>query len=75
MNADRCELSDLPADQCACLVHAPKPDPMETRDYVITARFFARFNSYCDECDSPMREGEPIARTDQGEYICLGCAA
>jgi hypothetical protein len=48
---------------------------METRDYVITARFFARFNSYCDECDSPMREGEPIARTDQGEYICLGCAA
>ena len=72
---ERCDLSGLLVDQCACRIHAPAPQRLETRDYVITARFPARFNSHCDECDSPMLEGDPIARTDDGDYLCKGCAS
>ncbi|HEY8881915.1 MAG TPA: hypothetical protein VIM47_00795 [Dermatophilaceae bacterium] len=73
--SERCELSDLPVDQCACRVHAPKPERLETRDYVITARFPARFDSECDGCEKDIAEGDPIARTDAGDYICAACAS
>lgn len=72
---DRCDLSDLPVDQCACRIHAPKPDPSDMRAFVVTARFPARFNSRCDGCDKAMAEGDPIARTDTAEYICSECAS
>jgi len=72
--SDRCELSDLPVDQCACRVHAPEPARV-VRDYVITARFPARFDSECDACGNAMDEGDPIARTDAGDYICAACAS
>lgn len=71
----RCELSDLPVDQCACRVHAPKPDPLAWRDYVVVARFPARFTSECDGCGAQMLEGQTIARTDDGDYICGTCAS
>ena len=71
---ERCELSDLPVDQCACRVHAPKPDPLAWRDYVVVVRFPARFDSRCAGCEKPMAEGDLIARTDGGEYICFECA-
>lgn len=74
MNA-RCELSGLLLDQCACRIHA-KPDPVKTyHDDVIMARFPARFDSECDSCGKPMNEGDPIARTNDGDYICKGCAS
>jgi hypothetical protein len=67
-----CELSDLPVDQCACRIHSA---PAATfRDFAITARFPARFDSRCDYCEKPMAEGDPIARTDDGDYICERCA-
>ena len=69
----RCDLSDLPVDQCACRIHAPVS--ITPSEYVITARFPARFNSYCDACDAPMAAGASIARTDEGDYICDGCAS
>ena len=68
----RCELSGLPVDQCACRIHAPKPP---TSKYVITVRFPARFDSECDGCGNAMDEGDPIARTDGGDYICVKCGA
>jgi len=70
--SDRCELSDLPVDQCACRIHAPKPP---TPDYVIVARFHARFDSTCPGCGNAIEETDPIARTQDGDYICSRCAS
>jgi hypothetical protein len=67
----RCELSDLPVDQCACRIHAPKPDPQQA--FVIVARFPARFDGNCENCDNRMHEGDPIARTQDGYYVCSEC--
>ena len=36
-------------------------------------RFEARFDSECGECGDDMEEGDPIARTPDGYYICQGC--
>jgi hypothetical protein len=71
--SERCELSDLLVDQCACRKH--NPPVWQTRDHIITARFPARFDSECDACGEAMAEGDPIARTDNSEYICHGCAS
>jgi hypothetical protein len=46
---------------------------MDMRAFGIAARFPARFNSYCDECDAPMLAGDLIARTQDGDYICGEC--
>lgn len=70
----RCELSDLPADQCACRVHTPSPPGARDMAYSIVARFPARFDSDCDGCERRIIEGDPIARTTDGDYICERCA-
>jgi hypothetical protein len=72
--SDRCELSDLPTGQCACRNHAPKP-PRDTYDFSTLTRFLARFDSDCAGCGNRMHEGDLIARTDYGEYICEECAS
>lgn len=36
-------------------------------------RFLAHFDSRCDECDSGICEGDPIARTPDASYICEDC--
>lgn len=71
--SDRCQLSGLLVGQCACRVHAPEPNT--TGDFIITARFPARFDSECDNCGNAMDQGDPIARTDDGDYICGRCAS
>jgi len=68
----RCDLSGLLVDQCACRVHAPKPPAPE---YVIVARFHARFDSTCPGWGNAIEETDPIARTEDGDYICSGCAS
>ena len=72
---ERCELSDLPVAWCACRIHEVRSSLTRAGDYIITARFPARFNSYCEGCDAPMSAGAPIARTDDGDYICERCAS
>jgi hypothetical protein len=67
----RCELSDLLIEECACRIHTPARPPS---DYVITARFLARFDSKCDGCGNAMDEGDPIARTEDSDYICEACS-
>jgi len=69
---NRCELSDLPEDQCACRIHA-KPDPPHT--FGIAARFAARFDSQCENCGNRIHEGDPIARTQDGDYVCSECVS
>ncbi len=71
--SERCELSDLPVEQCACRIHLPEPDPGESRNHMIQARFPAHFDSYCDGCGAVMSQGDPIARTVDGDYICESC--
>lgn len=36
-------------------------------------RFTARFDSECANCDRAMYEGDLIARTPDGDYICEDC--
>jgi hypothetical protein len=72
MTEDRCDMSGLLVDQCACRIHAPEPTKT---GIVVVARFPARFDSECDACGDDMDEGDPIARTDDGDYICAGCAS
>jgi formylmethanofuran dehydrogenase subunit E len=36
-------------------------------------RFTARFDSECGACGAPISEGDLIARTPDGEYICEDC--
>ena len=69
----RCELTELLVDQCACRIHAPVS--ITPNDYVIVARFPARFDSRCDGCDNAMAESDPIARTQDGDYVCSECAS
>jgi len=70
-NAPRCDLSDLLVSECACRIHA-KPAP-KCAESEIVARFPARFDSNCDDCGARMREGDPIAKTHDDEYICERC--
>ncbi len=67
----RCDLSDLLVTECACRIHG-KPEPRAAADDIV-ARFPARFDSNCDNCGRRMREGDPIAKTYDGDYICEGC--
>ena len=72
MSAEWCDLGDLPADQCACRIHATAEPPSEP--LVIVARFLARFDSRCSYCDRTMHEGSPIAKTEDYDYICERCS-
>jgi hypothetical protein len=71
--SDRCDLSDLPVDQCACRKH--NPPAWQTKDRGVLARFPARFDSKCADCGLATCEGDTIARTDEGDYICEACAS
>jgi hypothetical protein len=73
--SERCELSELPVDQCACRIHAPNPYAVERNDIAVTARFRARFDSECDSCGNAMDQGDLIGRTKDGDYICGECAS
>ena len=70
--SDRCEISDLLIGECSCRVHAKAEPPSGL--LVIVARFNARFDSRCGYCDRTMREGSPIAKTDDDDYICEKCS-
>jgi hypothetical protein len=74
--SDRCELSDLPVDQCACRIHAPtEPPTMSQRiDGRVLARFFARYDGRCEICDRPIVSGEPICSIEHLGYVHKDCA-
>ena len=57
MSAERCELSELPVEQCACRIHGP-------REEISTAgrrTYFARFAGRCRECREEIEVGDMIA--------------
>jgi hypothetical protein len=77
---ERCDLSDLPADQCACRVHAR---PVLTGDPFAAAggpgemvgwAFMARFDGTCQECAGWIYEGDSICHSGDWGYVHEGCA-
>ena len=69
---ERCILSELLVSECGCRIHAKAEAVPE---FIISARFAARFNSRCNSCNGPIHEGDPMARTVDGYYICDRCAS
>lgn len=68
--SQRCELTELLVDQCACRLHrAPVPPPAPE----ILAHFVARFDSRCAGCGEWMHEGDRIAKTTDHDYLCEAC--
>jgi len=64
----RCDLSDLPVDQCGCRIHAPEEKPDRG------AEFEARYAGTCAECDGGFGDGEWIVRHPLGGYVHSTCA-
>jgi hypothetical protein len=68
----RCEVSDLPKDQCS---HCLGQDAPDDNPYDIAYRFVANFSSTGD-CGHRINAGDYAAKTkDPAEYICEGCAS
>lgn len=72
---ERCDLSDLPVDQCACRVHAPTEPPTLSQriDGRILATFFARYDGRCDSCDQSF-VSERICSIENLGYVHEDCA-
>jgi hypothetical protein len=70
-DAERCELTDLEVTGCAHCRGITGQTP-----YYLTVgyRFTAKFTSRCPVCDRGIAEGDQMAKTVDGEYICERCA-
>lgn len=64
----RCDLSDLPVEQCACRIHGPKTEPVPA-SHVFTARYAGE----CVECWEEIVPGEQIVSRSRG-YVHEECA-
>jgi hypothetical protein len=74
--SERCELSDLPVDQCACRIHAPTEPPTLSQriDGRVLATFFARYDGRCADCNEPLVAGERICNIEHLGYVHEDCA-
>ena len=71
---DRCVLSDLPADQCACRIHKPEPRrSVADSDGYIVARTEALYPGRCLACDSRYSRTDPIALHSEHGWIHEEC--
>ena len=68
--SERCEMTDLPIDQCAgkCCRPDLKPDPPE--QVHVRVQFMAQYDSRCDLCDERIRTGEPMGFGLADARIC-----
>lgn len=69
---DRCEITELLTDQCACPRHRGGPAPAEEIQTVGPA-FEAWYPGHCVACEHPIRPGQQIARVagtaDPSDYV------
>lgn len=74
--SERCDLSDLPVDMCACRIHAPtEPPTMSQRiDGRVLATFSARYDGRCEICDQSFAPGERICNIEYLGYVHKDCA-
>lgn len=70
-----CDLSDLPADQCACRIHAKPEQAINPQSPMILAGygFEARFPGVCPACDEEIEVGMDICRTTDATYVHAEC--
>ena len=65
----RCDLSDLPAEQCACRHHRGGTLPG-----TISGRAFrAEYDGRCESCVRPIHVGDRIVRVEDRGYVHEGC--
>jgi hypothetical protein len=71
MSVDRCELSDLPVDQCACRIHGPREEPPPGGQI-----YAARWRSRCRECLESIEVGALITPSPLvgGGYVHEECS-
>lgn len=67
-NQERCDVWDLPVDQCACPKHRGEPkaplDDVETVGYA----FVAEYHGECVRCDGRIIPGDRLVRTKDRSY-------
>ena len=64
----RCDLSDLPVEQCACRIHGPSEVPEVVA--VVGQPFEAVYPGMCVRCEGRIVEGDRIARAaDASGYV------
>lgn len=57
--AEICDLSDLPADQCACRIHGPS-DGRHQSDVPSGPQTIAKYDGECIECFEEIRAGVDV---------------
>lgn len=72
--SDRCELSDLPTDQCACRIHGPQEEIPPGNP--VGHAFSARFPGQCLECREDITIGDCIVASPlvAGGYVHEECS-
>jgi hypothetical protein len=70
---ERCGISGLPVEWCACRIHGPKEEPDSWRK-----AFSARYPGHCRECREPIEVGDiittPEGGSGSGGYIHERCS-
>lgn len=71
--SERCERTDLLADQCACPQHRGDPEPAAPS--LPPWAWPARYPGKCGDCQLPIEVGDPIAYDPDhhGEYVHKEC--
>lgn len=68
---DRCDLTELLVDQCACTQH--RGDDIAERPETVGQPIEARYEGVCGHCDRPIRIGQDIQKLADGNgYVHAG---
>lgn len=67
---DRCELSDLPTDQCSHCWGLDGPEP--TPELIVAVKMYARRAGSCEICGEwTIREGDPLYGVRDADTVAL----
>ena len=68
--SERCELTDLPADQCAGTCCRPDLKTPAIERVQCATTFEARFRSRCDHCDGMIEPGQQMGFDGDDNRVC-----
>jgi len=68
--ADRCDLTDLLVDQCACQTHRGEPAPDAG---IRSGGVVAKFPGICSGCGDRIAIGDLITAVDSGGWVHAIC--
>lgn len=73
---ERCDLTELPVEQCACRMHAPQPSVgVRVVEHAPPGWLVARYAGQCAVCGEPFSEGALIRRDeDTGRWMAECCS-